>query len=167
LRKRLADVPALARQFLADLTRGSGRRIAGFTRGALQKLMEHDWPGNVRELRNAIEAAMVVCRSDLIGEDDLPLLRSTFLRMPLDKEASSVLEPLPPGPEIDRLMEALKVTNWNVTKTARMLRWSRMTVYRKVAKYGVERPTDGYEPSEDILATDKKEERTARSTGCS
>jgi transcriptional regulator of acetoin/glycerol metabolism len=36
-----------------------------------------------------------------------------------------------------RLLSALLSTNWNKSKAAEKLRWSRMTLYRKIAKYGV------------------------------
>ena len=37
------------------------------------------------------------------------------------------------------LLSALNSTNWNITKAARKLHWSRMTVYRKMAKYHISR----------------------------
>jgi transcriptional regulator with PAS, ATPase and Fis domain len=140
LRERLEDVPVLARNFLAGFSSSNCKRIGDFTTGALQRLGNYDWPGNVRELKNVIEAAVVLCRSDVIREEDLRNLPPNLHRIPVHRAASSVLPTLPPGPEIDRLMEALRVTNWNYTQTARMLQWSRMTVYRKVAKYGMGRP---------------------------
>src|SRR5205807_10442921 len=52
LRERKSDVPLLADHFLKRFVRETGRRIRGFTVGALQKMEEYHWPGNVRELRN-------------------------------------------------------------------------------------------------------------------
>jgi two-component system response regulator HydG/two-component system response regulator AtoC len=37
--------------------------------------------------------------------------------------------------EPDRLLEALKATRWNKSQAAKRLHWSRMTLYRKIAKY--------------------------------
>jgi transcriptional regulator of acetoin/glycerol metabolism len=37
------------------------------------------------------------------------------------------------------LCEALFETNWNVSQTAAKLQWSRMTVYRKLARYQIRR----------------------------
>jgi two-component system response regulator HydG len=36
-------------------------------------------------------------------------------------------------------MNALEQTNWNKAEAARQLNWSRMTLYRKLAKYRVDR----------------------------
>jgi len=42
-------------------------------------------------------------------------------------------------PERDRLLTVLMATNWNKSRAAAQLRWSRMTLYRKMAKYQLER----------------------------
>ncbi|MFO1153586.1 MAG: helix-turn-helix domain-containing protein [Rhodospirillales bacterium] len=39
--------------------------------------------------------------------------------------------------ERDRLVQALKATQWNKTQAARALNWSRMTLYRKLAHYHI------------------------------
>ncbi len=39
--------------------------------------------------------------------------------------------------ERDRLIAALFHTSWNKTKAAQKLQWSRMTLYRKMVKYGI------------------------------
>jgi transcriptional regulator of acetoin/glycerol metabolism len=41
--------------------------------------------------------------------------------------------------EQDRLVGALLATNWNKSKAASRLRWSRMTLYRKMARYNIQR----------------------------
>ena len=44
------------------------------------------------------------------------------------------LEGVPAG-ERERLLRALLATNWNKSQAAAQLQWSRMTLYRKMAKY--------------------------------
>jgi two-component system response regulator HydG len=44
------------------------------------------------------------------------------------------------APERERLVEALRDTNWNKVETARQMNWSRMTLYRKIAKYALSAP---------------------------
>ena len=41
--------------------------------------------------------------------------------------------------ERDALLDALAATNWNKTKAAGRLQWSRMTLYRKMAAYHIVR----------------------------
>jgi two-component system NtrC family response regulator len=72
LRDRIEDIPALARH-LARRTRPNLRPDDElFTPEALAELQAHAWPGNVRELANAIEHALILCDSDLIGVEHLP-----------------------------------------------------------------------------------------------
>ena len=51
LRERPADIPALARHFLARIGEQPGLRPLGITDGALALLAAYDWPGNVRQLQ--------------------------------------------------------------------------------------------------------------------
>lgn len=72
LRKRREDVMLLAQSFLGKYNRTFGKKIRGFTDGAEQLLLLYRWPGNVRELENAIEYAVHVEQSDVIGVASLP-----------------------------------------------------------------------------------------------
>ena len=72
LRERREDIPTMAEYFsrkYSDRASVKARRISPEAMAALQ---EYDWPGNVRELENAIERAVVLSSSDVIGIDDLP-----------------------------------------------------------------------------------------------
>ena len=60
LRDRRDEIEPLARRFLRQANEANGRNIQGIE------------PGNVRELKNAIERAVVVARSALLGPEDLP-----------------------------------------------------------------------------------------------
>jgi len=73
LRQRPEDVRLLACRYLAWFGRENHRTIQGFSEAALELLDKHAWPGNVRELRNVIERAVLLCKSDLIGVEHLPL----------------------------------------------------------------------------------------------
>jgi transcriptional regulator of acetoin/glycerol metabolism len=90
-------------------------------------MLEHEWPGNVRELKNLLEAAFVNVPGRTISLHDLP---EPFCRGAEDTT------PLPQN-ERERLLAALLSTNWNVSKAAQQLHWSRMTLYRKMTKYHI------------------------------
>ncbi|HVR62969.1 MAG TPA: sigma-54 dependent transcriptional regulator, partial [Polyangia bacterium] len=72
LRDRRDDIPLLAEHFLNLYGERNGRRLAGFSRAAMEALTRHEWPGNVRELENSIERAVVLCRGSAVELDDLP-----------------------------------------------------------------------------------------------
>jgi DNA-binding NtrC family response regulator len=72
LRAHKEDIPQLAQHFLERSALRSGKTFRGFSRGAIQRLVEHSWPGNVRVLQNVIERAVVVyARGETITEADI------------------------------------------------------------------------------------------------
>jgi DNA-binding NtrC family response regulator len=129
LRERREDIPALLDHYVADLNLRFQRDVLGFSADAQRRLVEHDWPGNVRELKNVLEGMFAELPSRAIAVLETPpgILQSLARRPPV------------PHGERDRLLVALAATEWNVSRTARQLQWSRMTVYRKLAKYRLTR----------------------------
>jgi len=72
LRERPADIPALARHFLALFAAEEGKRISLITPQALQLLCAFRWPGNIRQLENALFRAVVLTDGDSIDVDEFP-----------------------------------------------------------------------------------------------
>jgi transcriptional regulator of acetoin/glycerol metabolism len=91
-------------------------------------LLAHSWPGNVRELRNVVESMFVESSGPRLSTEDMPqhLLRASEYEM-----AAAATEK-------EMLLSALNAANWNKAEAARLLQWSRMTVYRKIVKYHLE-----------------------------
>jgi DNA-binding NtrC family response regulator len=71
LRLRKEDIPVLANHFVKEQGAATGRTEVGLSRGALEKLMQHDWPGNVRELKNCITRALAFADGDVLYAEDL------------------------------------------------------------------------------------------------
>jgi DNA-binding NtrC family response regulator len=140
LRERREDIPALARHILREINRQHGLAIEDFTPSAMRRLTHCDWPGNVRQLRNAIEAGALMCDSRLISEANLRTLHGLVSSRTISlRTFGSIPSSLTKTTEPEKLRQTLEETKWNVTRTAELLSWSRMTVYRKVAKYQLER----------------------------
>ena len=72
LRERPADIPALARHFLALFAAEEGKRIRLITPDALQLLSAFPWPGNIRQLENAVFRAVVLAEGDSLGVAEFP-----------------------------------------------------------------------------------------------
>jgi len=72
LRERHADIPALARHFLARFAAEEGKRIRLLTPQALRVLTGYHWPGNIRQLENTLFRAVVLAESDTIDVGELP-----------------------------------------------------------------------------------------------
>jgi len=60
LRKRLQDVPRLARHFAMLYSSKMGKNVGPLNSDVLDRLSAYAWPGNVRELQNVIERAVIV-----------------------------------------------------------------------------------------------------------
>jgi DNA-binding NtrC family response regulator len=72
LRERPADIPALARHFLAGFAAEEGKRIRLITPEALRVLATFPWPGNIRQLENTLFRAVVLAEGDTIGLAEFP-----------------------------------------------------------------------------------------------
>jgi two-component system NtrC family response regulator len=71
LRERKDDIPRLAYHFLRVFCRETGKRIEGFTDGALETLVEQHWPGNVRQLKNIVERLVIMADHKFLDRGDL------------------------------------------------------------------------------------------------
>jgi DNA-binding NtrC family response regulator len=127
LRERKEDIPSLLDYYTQEFNQQFGRQVEGCSEEVVASLCCYDWPGNVRELKNLLEATFINLISQKIAFIDLPRRFQKKL-----KEAQSL-----PINERDQLLSALFATNWNKSKAAQKLHWSRMTLYRKMAKHHI------------------------------
>ena len=144
LRKRQEDVPVLADYFLQKYNAETGRKIRGFTPAAREQLLKYLWPGNVRELKNVIERAVVLCRGQEIGAEDLLL---TKLATAGDTEVPEMAGKFAPVSldDIERrhIFNTLNHTGWNKSKTAAILGVERSTLDRKIRRYQLDEAPPG------------------------
>ncbi|KPK68379.1 hypothetical protein AMJ87_12000, partial [candidate division WOR_3 bacterium SM23_60] len=128
LRECRKDIPALARFFLRRFNVELNRDIKGITPGAMKKLREYNWPGNVRELQNVIERAVVLA----LGTHVTPLEIS--LEPQITKEILPLIEL-----EKKAIADALVMSNWNVSRAAQQLGIGRVTLWRHIKKYNIQK----------------------------
>ncbi len=72
LRERPADIPVLARTFLAAARARSGKTPLTIGAGAMLALARHPWPGNVRELKNAMDYVAASVEQGVVERAALP-----------------------------------------------------------------------------------------------
>jgi transcriptional regulator of acetoin/glycerol metabolism len=90
----------------------------------------------VRELQNAVERAVVLGKSPLLGPADLPVhVRSPSAPAPASASLADV--------ERAHIRNVLDGNEWNVTRAARLLGVDRGTLYHKIRKYDLERRVHG------------------------
>jgi two-component system response regulator HydG len=136
LKKRRNDIPLLARYFLRRFSAEQNKKIHDFSSEAMRLLLDYSWPGNVRELENSIEHTAVLAKRSKVEISDLP---SSI------REISPTLASEAPVTIIENekklLQEVLEECDWNKKKAALQLGISRSTLYEKIKKYQIRKPT--------------------------
>jgi len=133
LAERREDIPIIVQSFIRQNNLKGGKKILGLTPEAMEKIMAYDWPGNVRELRNIIEYAFVLCQSGGIGLKHLPprILAGGSSRPQAQQAASG------PNEQREKLVQVLLQTGGNQSEAARILGVSRVTIWKRIKKYGI------------------------------
>jgi DNA-binding NtrC family response regulator len=131
LRERRGDIEGMAQRFLREYRPESRRAPRAFTPQARAALRRHSWPGNVGELANRVRRAVVMGEGRLVSSADLGLDALDQLPSPPTLEAAR--------DEAERriLLEALDRHRGNVTRAARELDVSRVTLYRLLDKHRI------------------------------
>jgi len=137
LRERGNDTILLARHFLSRFAAEQDKKIEEFSAEAIRVLLDYPWPGNVRELENSIEHAIVLAKGKKIEPSDLPpaVIRSRGSLSGAIRLANIVEH------EIRLLEETLEQCGWNKKLAAEQLGISRTTLYTKLKKYQIQKPT--------------------------
>jgi transcriptional regulator with GAF, ATPase, and Fis domain len=134
LRDRLNDIPLLAGYFLKRFTVAQHKVIHDFSPEAMRKILDYAWPGNVRELENSVEHAVTLAKGRRIETTDLPAaIRGSSMPAPFS--------PLIEENERALLEKVLTECNWEKKRAARLLGMGRSTLYSKLKKYRIVKPT--------------------------
>jgi DNA-binding NtrC family response regulator len=130
LRERRSDIPLIANYYLKKFSAIMHKPVTEISPEAMDLLIRYNWPGNVRELRNAIERAMVLAKPPAIRPEDLPIRPCDEIE-PEDETLEAV--------ERAHILKILNRTNWNITRSARILGIDRVTLYHKIERYNLKR----------------------------
>lgn len=139
LRERPEDIPLLVHFFLRKLT--EGQAPVDVAPEAMQLLVRYPWPGNVRELQNIVERSIVLSDSNSITAEALPTeVRRTVedFRVEIPEEQLSIkqtLNELIPRVERELIQRALKLTDNNRTRAAKLLEISHRSLLYKLKDY--------------------------------
>jgi two-component system response regulator HydG len=136
LRERRNDIPLLARHFSGYFADEQQKSTLRFSPEAMRQLLDYDWPGNVRELENSIEHAIVIAKGKYIEVSDLPIAVKHTESKAATHSNRTILEN-----ERKLLREVLEECGWNKKEAAIRLGISRSTLYDKLKKYQITRPT--------------------------
>jgi two-component system nitrogen regulation response regulator GlnG len=160
LRQRIEDVRLLAEYFLRKVAMQKALPQMRLSEEALKVLESHAWPGNVRELENTIQRACVLASSDILLPKDLPLgaaptptTGSGEMAMPMaapapvtaDMAIEILLKTAQNDPELQLLpwlereftTHALKLTQGNQVRAAKLLGITRATLRKRIEQFGI------------------------------
>jgi DNA-binding NtrC family response regulator len=126
LRERKEDLPLLLRHYCQEFGTSPKSPPVEFSERALGLLLRYEWPGNIRELKNLIESLSISEIGGPVEPEHLPLRFRGAEEPPAGPRANQ---------EREMLICALSSSNGNKAAAARILNWSRMTLYRKLSKH--------------------------------
>jgi len=134
LRERPADVPVLARHFLARFADRFGVSPLHVPPALFDRLAAHPWPGNVRELENALEGLVALSPPEGL---DLSLLPGGSAATAAEAHGAMSLKQRVEAYERGLVVDALRAARGNRSEAARRLGVSRVTLHDKLRKYGL------------------------------
>jgi DNA-binding NtrC family response regulator len=168
LRERVEDIPLLAQAFMEQFARENGVRPKPIDDEVMHALAARKWPGNVRELKNAVERAAILS-GERVTIADLPedphaspfeeepepgaLPDATQPIEPVEEDAGPARAPSAPPlavphrtlreyrehSERQYIVDTLKMTGWNISRTALLLGVERTNLHKKIRAYQIKR----------------------------
>ena len=146
LRDRKDDIPLLVRHFADLFARDNNFRPKRVTPAAMDVLQRYRWKGNIRELRNTVERLIIMTPADSIDLADLP--ESIRVDGPSrgpdnDMGKAGTLREHKEVSERAFLVQKLRETGWNISKTAELIDTPRSNLYKKLEQYNIKQESDG------------------------
>src|SRR4051794_16276395 len=146
LRERPEDIPLLVRHYMELFARDNNFRPKRVTPAAMDVLQRYRWKGNIRELRNTVERLIIMTPTDSIDLPDLP--ESIRVDAPSrgpdnDGVKAGTLREHKEVSERAFLVQKLRETGWNISKTAELIDTPRSNLYKKLEQYNIKQESDG------------------------
>ena len=160
LRERRDDIPLLIRHFAKRIGEVHNLKPRRFDARAMETLQRYRWRGNIRELRNTVERLMIMTSGETVGLEDLPPdIRADMSARPVPAGAATpasapaeIPAVTPPAGTLREfkdtaerayLVQKLRESHWNVSKTAEVIDTPRSNLYKKLEQYGIKQEVDG------------------------
>lgn len=162
LRERKEDILRYARHFLAITSGELGKEISDFSAEVQRVFMHYPWYGNLRELKNVVKRAALLSDGVQVDMQALPFEITYHEKLNYEKPVSVDMPSyVPAQPDIpaagngsprsviseqslksasidaeyEMIVKALRQSNFNKTKAAKLLNIDRKTLYNKMKQY--------------------------------
>ena len=126
LRSRREDIPELARHIITELAEQHQMPKKELPDATVEVLKRYDWPGNIKQLQSVLEYAFFNTKAAAIGPKDISLMGDV-------KPDNKWKE------DRDVFLKAWQAAGGNVSRLANLLNVSRVTLYRYLKKYNLEK----------------------------
>ena len=136
LRERKEDLLKFVHYFVNTFNAKFNKEFDTISDGARDMMLNYGWPGNIRELKNMIERVVLLESGNTIRSEMMPFSSSGTDESTVGRRVDSVLsQPIPDdGIDFDDLVmqlerevivKASEQSNWNQSRTARLLNMKR------------------------------------------
>jgi PAS domain S-box-containing protein len=139
LSERIEDIPELTQLFLSEFANKYHCPVPILDHEVMYIFLHHLWPGNIRQLRNTIEHMIILADEDVIRPKHLPpgfIKDNNEFHISLQNHDTNL--PTEILNDRDMIKNALEKTYGNKSAAAKLLGISRVTLYNKIKKYGLE-----------------------------
>jgi two-component system, NtrC family, response regulator HydG len=133
LRERKEDINIISEYYLKLFSEQYNKPGMEIMEETLEKLREYHWPGNIRELAHSIERAVILCKSSKLSPGDFILKVKPSPTPGIEEQVIRVEDY-----EKRAVNVAMKKHNGNLSRAAEELGIARSTLYRKIARFGIE-----------------------------
>lgn len=132
LKDRFEDLVLFTAFFLDKANTALQKEVVAFSDEVIEAFKAYHWPGNLRELQNVIKRSVLLSETKYIQLEVLP---KELLMAPKEQEINYFSKGTY---EKERILRALKQTNFNKSKAAALLHMTRKTLYNKISHYKLE-----------------------------
>lgn len=126
LRSRRDDIPMLSVNIIEELSKQHQMEAKVLLPETLEVLRTYDWPGNIKQLQSVLEYSFFNTNGHEIYPTDINLMGNV---KPDNKWKT----------DKDIFLKAWKAAGGNVSRLSNLLSVSRVTLYRYIKKYGLEK----------------------------
>lgn len=158
LRNRQGDIEILKNHFIKTFEEKFNKKIAGIDDEVEEFFKTYTWPGNIRELEHILEGVFnIIQENETIKMEHLPYYvkrdysnyrnneyvnpDKSIFSLDLMKRKDLTLNEYLNSIEEELIIEALKLNDYNITKTAQYLGIKRQGLQYKLKKMSLQKPT--------------------------
>jgi transcriptional regulator with PAS, ATPase and Fis domain len=136
LRERKEDIPIISENLIQIINKDLGTHVTKISPEVITIFQNYNWPGNVRELGNILERIIYITDGDTIQFRHLPFFLQGMRENP-NQHQPTLLRNLKEDMEKEALLHAIRISNDNKNKAAKLLGIHRTALYKKMKKLNI------------------------------